>query len=302
MQLADPEGFKKSEEAVSGASAQITELPFTNVLTHLRRTGVTVPKLHYYDREGGLLFLEDFGDLTLAEACRHADRANVEALYRQAIDQLVQFQVKGTSPPEPRCIAFHRRFDVPLLMWEFDHFVEYGITARLGKSMAPADETAIRKGFQRIAELLSAQPQVLVHRDYHSRNLMVDGSRIGIIDFQDALMGPATYDLASLLKDAYIELDEAVVDNLIEHFLNGLAAQGQGGADRAAFRRLFDLTSIQRNLKAAGRFVYIDRVKHNPKFLADIPRVLGYVKRNLSKYPELAPLRRHMAPYVAELQ
>ena len=229
MQLADPEGFKKSEEAVSGASSQTTELPFTNVLTHLRRTGVTVPKLHYYDREGGLLFLEDFGDLTLAEACRHADRANVEALYRQAIDQLVQFQVKGTTPPEPRCIAFHRRFDVPLLMWEFDHFVEYGITARLGKSMAPADEAAIRKEFQRIAELLSAQPQVLVHRDYHSRNLMVDGSRIGIIDFQDALMGPATYDLASLLKDAYIELDEAVVDNLIEHFLNGLAAQGQGG-------------------------------------------------------------------------
>ena len=302
MQLADPEGFKKSEEAVSGASSQTTELPFTNVLTHLRRTGVTVPKLHYYDREGGLLFLEDFGDLTLAEAGRHPDRANVEALYRQAIDQLVQFQVKGTTPPEPRCIAFHRRFDVPLLMWEFDHFVEYGITARLGKSMAPADEAAIRKEFQRIADLLSAQPQVLVHRDYHSRNLMVDGSRIGIIDFQDALMGPATYDLASLLKDAYIELDEAVVDNLIEHFLNGLAAQGQGGTDRAAFRRLFDLTSIQRNLKAAGRFVYIDRVKHNPKFLADIPRVLGYVKRNLSKYPELAPLRRHMAPYVAELQ
>ena len=302
MQLADPEGFKKSEEAMSGASSQITELPFTNVLTHLRRTGVTVPKLHYYDREGGLLFLQDFGDLTLAEACRHADRANVEALYRQAIDQLVQFQVKGTTPPEPRCIAFHRRFDVPLLMWEFAHFVEYGIIARLGKSMVPADEAAIRKEFQRIAELLSAQPQVLVHRDYHSRNLMVDGSRIGIIDFQDALMGPATYDLASLLKDAYIELDEAVVDNLIEHFLNGLAAQGQGGADRAAFRRLFDLTSIQRNLKAAGRFVYIDRVKHNPKFLADIPRVLGYVKRNLSKYPELAPLRRHMAPYVAELQ
>ena len=131
---------------------------------------------------------------------------------------------------------------------------------------------------------------------------MVDGSRIGVIDFQDALMGPATYDLASLLKDAYIELDDAVVDGLVDHFLDGLAAQGQGWADRAAFRRLFDFTSIQRNLKAAGRFVYIDRVKHNPKFLADIPRVLGYVKRNLSKYPELATLRQHLAPYVSELQ
>ena len=115
-------------------------------------------------------------------------------------------------------------------------------------------------------------------------------------------MGPATYDLASLLKDAYIELDEAVVDALIEHFLDGVAAQGVKIADRPAFRRLFDFTSIQRNLKAAGRFVYIDQVKHNPKFLADIPRVLGYVRRNLSKYPELATLRRHLVPYVAELQ
>ncbi len=302
MQLADPEGFKKSEEAVSGASAQITELPFTNVLTHLHHTGVTVPQLRYYDREAGLLYLEDFGDLTLAEACRHADRAKLETLYRQAIDQLVLFQVKGTTPPEPRCIAFHRRFDVPLLMWEFDHFLEYGIAARLGRPMASADEAAIRAEFQRIAELLAGQPPVFVHRDYHSRNLMVDGSRIGIIDFQDALMGPATYDLASLLKDAYIKLDDAVVDGLIDHFLHGLAAYGQGWADRASFRRLFDLTSIQRNLKAAGRFVYIDQVKHNPKFLADIPRVLGYVKRNLSKYSELATLRQHLAPYVAELR
>ncbi len=92
------------------------------------------------------------------------------------------------------------------------------------------------------------------------------------------------------------------MDGLIDHFLNGLAAEGQGWTDRAAFRRLFDLTSIQRNLKAAGRFVYIDQVKHNPKFLADIPRVLDYVKRNLSKHPDLATLRKHLTPYVAELQ
>lgn len=302
MQLADPEGFKKSEEAVSGASAQITELPFTNVLTHLERTGVTVPQLHYYDREAGLLYLEDFGDLTLAEACREADRDRVVALYRQAIDQLVLLQVKGTHPPAPGCIAFHRRFDVPLLMWEFDHFLEYGITARVAQPMEQADDAAVRAEFQRIAELLAGQPQVFVHRDFHSRNLMVDGARMGIIDFQDALMGPATYDLASLLKDAYIELEDSVVEGLVDHFLDGLAAHGQGWADRAAFRRLFDFTSIQRNLKAAGRFVYIDRVKHNPKFLADIPRVLGYVKRNLFKYPELTTLRQHLAPYVPELQ
>src|SRR4030095_5077750 len=108
----------------------------------------------------------------------------------------------------------------------------------------PAAHGARTRGeSQRPAGLLPSQPQVFVHRDYHSRNLMVDGSRIGIIDFQDALMGPATYDLASLLKDAYIELDEAVVEDLIDHFLNGVAAHGHGWHDRAAFLRLFDLTS-----------------------------------------------------------
>jgi aminoglycoside/choline kinase family phosphotransferase len=187
-------------------------------------------------------------------------------------------------------------------MWEFDHFLEYGVTARVGQPMKPVDDAVVRGAFQRIAELLAGQPQVLVHRDYHSRNLMVDGSRMGIIDFQDALMGPATYDLASLLKDAYIELEDVVVDGLVDHFLTGLADLGVKVGDRQAFRRLFDLTSIQRNLKAAGRFVYIDRVKHNPNFLADIPRVLGYVKRNLSKYPELATVRLHLSPYVVELQ
>jgi aminoglycoside/choline kinase family phosphotransferase len=152
-----------------------------------------------------------------------------------------------------------------------------------------------------MAELLAGQPAVFVHRDYHSRNLMVDGNRLGIIDFQDALMGPATYDLASLLRDAYIQLDDALIDELIQYYVAGLAAR-RVHVDPAGYRRLFDLTSIQRNLKAAGRFVYIDRVKHNPRFLADIPRVLGYVRRNLEKYPELATLRSHLSPYVPELQ
>jgi aminoglycoside/choline kinase family phosphotransferase len=302
MQLAEPEAFKQSEEAVSGASIQINELPFTNVLAHLIKTGVTVPSLYYYDRDAGLLYLEDFGDLNLAEACRQADLATIEQLYRQAIDGLLLLQRQGTALRDPGCIAFHRSFDVPLLMWEFEHFLEYGIAARQDKPMDSRDARIVQEEFRKIADLLAGQPQVFVHRDYHSRNLMVAGRRLGVIDFQDALLGPASYDLASLLRDAYIQLDENLIDRLVEYFLDGLQAHGEARLDHAGFRRLFDLTSVQRNLKAAGRFVYIDRVKHNPKFLADIPRVLGYVKRNLMKYPELAELRRHLTPYVAELQ
>ena len=302
MQLASPEAFKQSEEAVSGANTTIAELPFINILNHLAKADVPVPALYHYDHEAGLLYLEDFGDVTLADACVRAPLQTVRALYRQAIDMLVRIHTTATTPPHAGCIAFGRSFDVPLFMWEFDHFLEYGVAARHGKPMRESDEKAVREEFHKIAELLAGQPQVLTHRDYHSRNLMVAGERLGVIDFQDALMGPAMYDLASLLRDAYIALDEKVVDGLIVYYIDSMAAQDHRFADRFAFRRLFDLMSIQRNLKAAGRFVYIDRVKHNPKFLADIPRVLGYVKRNLSRYRELSGVRDHLAPYVPELQ
>ena len=302
MQLASPETFKQSEEAVSGANTTITELPFINVLHHLAKADVPVPILYHYDATAGLLYLEDLGDVTLADACMNAPLQTIRTFYRQAIDMLVRIHTKATSAGNADCLAFHRRFDVPLLMWEFDHFLEYGVTARQGKPMPSSDEKAIREEFQKIADLLAEQPRVLTHRDYHSRNLMVAGPRLGVIDFQDALMGPAMYDLASLLRDAYIALDEKLVDELIVYYIDSMAAQDHRFADRFAFRRLFDLMSIQRNLKAAGRFVYIDRVKHNPKFLADIPRVLGYVKRNLSRYRELSTVRDHLAPYVPELQ
>jgi aminoglycoside/choline kinase family phosphotransferase len=302
MQLAEPEGFKQSEEAVSGGIHQISELPFINIMSHLGKAKVPVPVLHYYDQSAGLLYLEDFGDVTLAEAVSQADAPSVESRYKQAINVLVQMQVNATTPADPGCLAFHRSFDVPLLMWEFEHFLEYGIVARGGSPLPEEDATAIRREFEGIADLLAGQPRVFTHRDYHSRNLMVDGLRLGVIDFQDALMGPATYDLASLLRDAYIRLDEALVDDLVGYYLDQLAEQRFVWTNRAAFRRLFDLTSIQRNLKAAGRFVYIDRVKGNSKFLADIPRVLSYVRRNLEKYPELDTLRRHLTPYVPELQ
>lgn len=302
MQLADPEAFKRSEEAVSGAKHTITELPFVNVRTHLAKAGVSVPTLYYYDQGAGLLYLEDFGDLTLSQASRESKPDELKTYYLQAIDILIRIQVKATSPADPQCLAFHRSFDVPLLMWEFDHFLEYAIIARQGKPMHEDDQRVIREECGKIATMLAGQPRIFVHRDYHSRNLMVDQTRLGVLDFQDALMGPATYDLASLLRDAYIALDESLVDDLIAYYLDRLEAQRQVWTNREAFRRLFDFTSIQRNLKAAGRFVYIDQVKGNPKFLADIPRTLGYVRRNLSKYPELGTLRKHLAPYVPELQ
>ena len=309
MQLADPEGFKASEEAVSRSGVDVTELPFINILKHLQMSEVQVPVLHYYDEPGGLLYLEDFGDVTLLLACRESSPGTVEQLYRRAIDQLVQLHLQASHPSTVPCVAFTRSFDVPLYMWEFDHFLEYGIVARQGQPMCSEDYVPVREEFQKLAEWFTAQPQVFSHRDYHSRNLMVDGERLGVIDFQDALMGPVTYDLASLLRDSYIALDEALIDRLIAWYVEGmrhnLSLPQQTAMllhDPQAFRRLFDFTSIQRNLKAAGRFVYIDRVKGNPSFLASIPRTLKHVRANLDKYPQLHRLRTHLSSYIPEWQ
>jgi aminoglycoside/choline kinase family phosphotransferase len=307
MQLAAAESFKASEEAVSGTAAPMTELPFINVLRHLQQAQVAVPTLHYFDQAAGLLYLEDFGDLTLAEACLMGTPADMQALYRLAIDTLITIHAKATPRTSTDCLAFHRGFDVALLMWEFDHFLEYGLDARVTTPMPQQDRAIVRGEFQKLAELIASLPSVFTHRDYHSRNLMVDratgsSTRLGVIDFQDALMGPAAYDMASLLRDAYIALPEPLIDELIARYLNGMGKAGVPQGDPIAFRRAFDFTSIQRNMKAAGRFVYIDRVKGNPKFLADIPRVLGYVKGNFAKYPELDTLRTLLTPYVPELR
>ena len=309
MQLADPEGFKSSEEAVNDNPAEIKELPFVNILRHLRHVGIAVPTLYYFDERAGLLYLEDFGDLTLARACGSDGGVKKEQLYSQAIDQLVKIHVGATIPPDPSCLAFQRHYTESLLMWEFDHFLEFGVEVRQGRRVEINDKRKIRGEFQKISKWLASLPHVFTHRDFHSRNLMVDGERLGVIDFQDALMGPATYDLASLLRDSYIELEEDLIDRLIVRYMDGLAERLNSEiqdkmllTNRIAFRRMFDLTSIQRNLKAAGRFVYIDHVKHNPNFLADIPRTLGYVRVNLEHYSELQSLRNLLGPYVPEWQ
>ncbi len=301
MQLADPEGFKESEEAISTSDIPIAELPFANVHAHLQSSNLPVPRLHYYDRDAGILYLEDLGDVTLEHAVRNADPHVIHTLYTQAIDILIDMHTNASRQGETSrpCIAFGRMFDVPLLMWEFNHFIEYGIIARNGRVMCSNDFLPLKEEFQKIAECIASERRVFTHRDYHSRNLMVHGNQIGLLDFQDAMMGPAAYDLASLLRDSYIQIDEELVDELIMKYIKGMPKNSIGDVDD--FRRIFDFTSIQRNLKAAGRFVYIASVKHNSKFLADIPRALGYVRRNLQKYPELKLLHTHLAPYVPEL-
>ncbi len=297
MELAEPEAFKRSEEAISPSDVPVTELPFLNIQRYLTSRGLGVPRIYYYDVTDGRLVLEDLGDLTLWDAIAGAATERIESLYRLAIDELVKLQSDSTPPPS-QCLAFGRRFDHALLMWEFEHFLEYGVEARNSATVPPEQRGKIRKAFERIAEEITATPSVLVHRDYHSRNLMVTDGCIRVIDFQDALVGPLPYDLASLLRDSYVVLEEPLIDRLIAYYCSVFKGPPQ---DPTAFRRIFDLTSLQRNLKAAGRFVYIEKVKGRPTHLPYVAPTLRSVRRNLEKHPELSELRGLLGPLVPEL-
>lgn len=289
MVLADADPHKAAEEITKDAGA-ITELPFTNVLRFLEGRRLPVPRLLYDGQREGVLLLEDLGDLTLLEYAMPKGEAEREAVYAKAVDQLIPFQRPAGGAEKADFIGYRRRFDVDLLYWEFHHFLEYGIEKK-GIAVAADDRASLDKTFRALAERIAAMPEVLVHRDYHSRNLMLFGDKLAIIDFQDALMGPAPYDLASLLRDSYIAVGEGIVDRLVERYRAAAVDAGLGKWGKDEFREWFDLVSVQRNMKAAGRFDYIDQVKGNPKFLADIPRTLTYVKGNLAKNESLKGLR-----------
>ena len=144
------------------------------------------------------------------------------------------------------------------------------------------------------------EPRVLCHRDYHSRNLMLRAGQLFIIDFQDARMGPDTYDLASLLRDSYVDLPESLVDSLIDVYL--CATREDPARERAEFIRRFDLMSVQRNIKALGTFGFQASARGNAAYLRDVPRTLENVRRNMEKYPRFARLRELLASRIGELR
>jgi aminoglycoside/choline kinase family phosphotransferase len=148
-----------------------------------------------------------------------------------------------------------------------------------------------------VAEL-AAEPRVLCHRDYHSRNLMLRDDTLRIIDFQDARLGPDTYDLVSLLRDSYVDLPWPVVDDLIAYFL---ALQGRA-AESAEFRRRFDLMALQRNLKALGTFGHQTTARANPVYIQYMPRTLNYVRENLRRYPRFGRLAELLSAHLPELK
>jgi aminoglycoside/choline kinase family phosphotransferase len=210
-------------------------------------------------------------------------------------------RVAAEREPDPDCVAFSRAFDGDLYRWELGHFVEWGLEAR-GVVLSPAERAVVDRQFEAIVGRLESEPRGFTHRDYQSRNLMVlpDGS-LAVIDFQDALLGPREYDLVALLRDSYVQLDQDFIDRMIRRYIAEVAVLDGPVLDFDRCREVFDLLTVQRKLKDAGRFVYIDRVKSNPSFLPFVPRALARVREAFARQPELAPLQEVLVRHVPEL-
>jgi len=296
-----PEGKWSVSEEISNRNVQTSELPFLNIARYLNEKGLPVPRVLSADAEKGLIILDDLGDCRLEDEIRQKPQEDKLKLYQKAITLLVDLQNRAV-PDKDACIAFERSFDEELLMWEFQHFFEYGIEKRQQKKIQKTDLSYFEKAAGEITQALIDAPQVFVHRDYQSRNLMWHQDQFYIIDFQDALLGPVTYDLVALLRDSYVVLDRRMRESLFDEYLQQNQTRYQKTIDREKFAQLFDKTTIQRKLKDAGRFVYIDQVKQNPDFLPFIADSLSYVREAFRRQPELSEFYERLKPYVPEWQ
>jgi aminoglycoside/choline kinase family phosphotransferase len=261
--------------------------PFIKVAALLREAGVHVPEVYAQDLAQGFLLLSDLGDTTYLEAL---DATTAPALYRDANLALIAIQLASRPGVLPE-------YDRALLSRELDLFPDWYVARHLGITLDEGQQATLRSVFARILDNNLAQPQVFVHRDYHSRNLMVRAGGYpenpGIIDFQDAVYGPITYDLASLYRDAYIHWEEAQeLDFVIRYWEMARAAGLPVHTDFHDFYRDYEWMGAQRQLKVLGIFARLSQRDGKHDYLKNMPTVMAYLRQTCERYLELRPLAR----------
>jgi N-acetylmuramate 1-kinase len=257
--------------------------PFVRVAQLLRDAGVHAPDVHAQDLAQGFLLLSDLGTTTYLSALETGD---ADALMRDAIDALLRWQLAtrpGVLPP----------YDEALLQREMALFPDWYLGRHLAKPLADARKSDLQRIFALLAACALAQPKVYVHRDYMPRNLMVSEPNPGVLDFQDAVMGPITYDVISLLRDAFLSWDEArVLDWSVRYWEKAKKAGLPVDADFAEFWRALEWTGLQRHLKVMGIFARLTYRDGKAKYVADTPRFVGYARAVATRYEPLKPLAR----------
>nr|BFD44774.1 phosphotransferase [Pseudomonas sp. FFPRI_1] len=255
--------------------------PFVDIAHLLATAGINVPKIYAQDLPRGFLLLNDLGTQTYLDVI---DEQNADALFSDALQALLAFQQLPMEAPLPS-------YDVALLRRELELFPEWYIGRELGVTLSPRQ----REQWQRVSDLLIdsalAQPKVLVHRDYMPRNLMLSEPNPGVLDFQDAVYGPVTYDVTCLFKDAFLSWPQERVQGWLKDYWNQARALGiPVQEDFEAFLRASDLMGVQRHLKVIGIFSRICHRDGKPRYLADVPRFFAYIEAVLARRPELVEL------------
>jgi hypothetical protein len=269
--------------------------PFLHVARLFEKAGTHVPHVYAEDLTQGFLLLSDLGNTTYLQALSLREQQgirrltpceedNARKLYHAATDALIKIQLASNDRDLPP-------YDEALLLREMRLFPEWYINKHLQVTLTPAQNAKLETVFARIVANNLAQPRVYVHRDYHSRNLMLAEPNPGILDFQDAVYGPITYDLVSLFKDAYIKWDEEIViDWLIDYWEKARRARLPVPEDFGQFYRDFELMGAQRHLKVLGIFARLYHRDGKDGYLKDMPLVMSYLRAACARYVDLKPL------------
>jgi N-acetylmuramate 1-kinase len=253
--------------------------PFLHVAQLFSAAGVHVPEILAQDQAQGFLLLSDLGSLTYLQALDNQDSA--DQLYRDAITALLKMQMASRPGVLPE-------YDEALLLRELHLFPEWYVATHLKATLNANQKAELDRVFAQIVQRSLAQHQVFVHRDYHSRNLMVATPNPGVLDFQDAVYGPITYDLVSLFKDAYIRWEEErILDWLIRYWERARAMGLPVARDFAVFHQDFEWMGVQRHIKVLGIFARLSHRDGKESYLRDIPLVLEYLRKACDRYREL---------------
>lgn len=261
---------------VDAPPEKLNNLAFVSLAPCFRSSGLIVPEIIHYDEINGFMCISDFGDTLLSD---QLNKNTIAVLYEKAINLLAKIQKVAAPAQWPLPV-----YDAAFLQLEMDIFSEWLLQKHLNISLCNDEIKQLQQCFDVLITSALEQPQVTVHRDFHSRNLMlIDSGDIAVIDFQDAVTGPFTYDLVSLLRDCYVRWD----DELIEPHINNYYLNSNIEVDYQQFKRWFDFMGLQRHLKASGIFARLYHRDGKPGYLKDIPLTLSYIVDIAGKYPEL---------------
>jgi aminoglycoside/choline kinase family phosphotransferase len=275
------EGGGRSFVVMDAPPPQENCKPFVDIAFLLAKSGINVPKIHAEDLERGFLLLNDLGNKTYLDVI---DGENADDLFKDALQALLAFQQLPMVAPLPS-------YDVALLRRELELFPEWYVKHELGLEFDPAQQMLWQQVSDKLIDSALAQPKVLVHRDYMPRNLMLSEPNPGVLDFQDAVYGPVTYDVTCLFKDAFLSWPEERVRAWLENYWQQAGELGiPVQPDFEDFLRASDLMGVQRHLKVIGIFARICHRDGKPRYLADVPRFFAYIEAVVARRPELAEL------------